>query len=507
MSLDIAVGLAYLTGRVLVPYRFREPRRFPPTSEPGRVPEPPRLPDLFDMPVAWSDEYLLKTWISEPTALHCPWAPVYESVFCLAGEPPHDDVRFRQFRNGRQYVHTFSAEQNDAPDLHISAFTLGHYSYFFHLDDDRRRRLIDVMRDLKPKRPYLEAAADVAASLGSFNAIHIRRGDFVHNELSRLEISRAASIGGEEILANLASRMHRDNPLVICTDGSPEEALFGPILTYFREPIFLHHHLNEHHIRRRLAALPRCDEGVLALLTQLVASKAEVFAGTLFSTFTALIHRLRAWSRGESRALYCYNDFCSPIVRFERCEFLPVDDGLHTWNRIRYPVGPDAYSWLREWPEAAHLAPPSFRSAEDPSRSNARTLELGADEATVHGSGIRHLEFGGYRMIGDWTDSNAFVAWDLQVPAGGAYDVEIRYGCPRASSGSKFRIGVDGCDALEARVWSTGDWASLSPWLPLGQLELPAGPSKLVLRPAEKASAAVMCLSGVRLTAVATASS
>ena len=363
MSLDIAVGLAYLTGRVLVPYRFREPRWFPPTAEPSRVPEPPRLPDLFDIPVAWSDEYLLKTWISQPDALHCPWAPVFESVFCLSGEPPNDDVRFRQFRNGRQYVHTFSPEQDDAPDLHISAHTLGHYSHFFYLDEDRRHRLVDLMRRLRPKLPYLEAAEDVAASLGSFNAIHIRRGDFVQNELSRMHITRAASIGGQEIVANLASRMHRDDPLVICTDGSPEEELFGPIRTYFRDTIFLHRFLNEHRpIRRRLAALPRSDEGVLALLTQLVASKAQVFAGTLFSTFTALIHRLRGWSRRESRALYCYNDFVSPLVRFERCEFLPVDDGLYTWNRIRYPVSPDAYSWLREWPEAADLAPPPFRS-------------------------------------------------------------------------------------------------------------------------------------------------
>ena len=44
-----------------------------------------------------------------------------------------------------------------------------------------------------------------------------------------------------------------------------------------------------------IAQLPRNNESVMALLTQLVASKAGIFAGTLFSTFTALIHRMRGF--------------------------------------------------------------------------------------------------------------------------------------------------------------------------------------------------------------------
>ena len=77
-----------------------------------------------------------------------------------------------------------------------------------------------------------------------------------------------------------------------------------------------------------------------------------VFAGTLFSTFTGLIHRLRGFADVDSKFLYCYNDFLSQSVRFEQCEFQPLADGPYSWNRIRYPVSPDAYSWLREWPEA-----------------------------------------------------------------------------------------------------------------------------------------------------------
>ncbi|HXJ77686.1 MAG TPA: hypothetical protein VMS64_03300 [Candidatus Methylomirabilis sp.] len=503
MSLDIAIALAHLTGRVLVPYRFRLPRRIPIDPQLGRVLDPLLLPDLFEIPVPWSDEYLLKTWISVPGALECAWKPVFESVLCVPATLSTDDARFPHFRNGRRYVYAFSEEEDEAPDLHITTHALGHYSYFFYLEEERRRQVVDLMRRVRPKRPYQEVADRVVASLGSFNAIHLRRDDFVGNELSKRKITRAATISGQEIVANLASRMRRDEPLVICTDGSSREELFGPIQQYFRDTIFLDRYVCENaRFQDMLAQLPRNDESVLSLLTQLVASKARVFAGTLFSTFTALIHRWRSLASQESRFLYCYNDFLSPLVRFDRCEFLPVSDGPFTWNRIRYPISPDAYSWLREWPEASNGAPPPFGEAGSPSGA----LSYPASAATLHGSTIRCKEDdGGQQVIGDWTDPTAFVTWDLVVAGGGVYSVDIRYACPEESSGSRYKVGILGVDELEGRVWNTGSWASPSPWLPLGRLRIPAGRSTLVVRALEKASDAVMNLSAVRLVPTASA--
>ena len=121
----------------------------------------------------------------------------------------------------------FTNEQHEAADLHINTEALGHYSHFFYLDDERRRQVVDLMKRVRPKRPYLAAADRIAASLGPFNAIHLRRGDFLRNELTKKKITRTASVTGEEMVANLASRMQRDDPLVICTDGSPDEEIFG----------------------------------------------------------------------------------------------------------------------------------------------------------------------------------------------------------------------------------------------------------------------------------------
>lgn len=500
MSLDIAVVLAHLTGRVLVPYRFRSPRRSPVDVASDRVLEPLLVPDLFDIPVPWSDQYIFKTWISVPTALNFNWEPVFNSVLRFPATVPADDPQFLQFRNGRPHVYAFSEEQDEARDLHIDTFALGHYSYFFYLDDERRRQVIDLMKQLRPKRPYLEAAASIAASLGSFNAIHIRRGDFVTNDLAKQRISRAASISGQEIVANLATRMNRDDPLVVCTDGSSREEIFGPIQNYFRETIFLDRYLHESpHMCELLVQLPRNDESVHALLTQLVASKAQVFAGTMFSTFTALIHRMRGLAGYDSNFLYCYNDFLSSLVRFERCEFLPVDEGPYSWNRIRYPVSPDAYSWLREWPESFEAGSAISCRGVPP----AGIIDLSASEATTHGRGIaRFKDAGAQTVIGDWTESSAFATWELFSAESGTYSVELRYACPEESAGSCYTVEIEGVDALQGRVWNTGSWLAQSPWLPIGRMRVPAGRSTLAVRAIDKARDAVMNLGGVRLVPV-----
>lgn len=500
MSLDIAIMLAYLTGRVLVPYRFRLPRRFPVGSQQERVLEPVSVLHLFDIPIPWSDEYLFKTWISLPGAVECVWEPVYESVLCFPDRAPTDDERFQHFRNGRRYVYSFGERENEALDLHINTQALGLFSYFAYLDDERRRAVVNLMQRVKPKRQYLDAADRIVASLGAFNAVHIRRDDFVSNENARMKITRAASISGQEILSNLASRMNRDDPLVVCTDGSSREEIFGPIQKYFRETIFLDRYLRESlSIREMMAVLPQDNEAVDALITQLIASKAQVFAGTLFSTFTALIHQFRAFNRQESSFLYCYNDFLSPLVRYDRCEFFPVDDGPYTWNRLRYPVSPDAYSWIREWPEAADSASPQF----DSELVSAGTIVLHAGEATVHGCTIQRLvEDDDQIVIGGWTDQSAFVNWHLTLATGTTYAVEIRYACPQEAAGSRYGVGIEGGDELHGQVWNTGSWASLSPWLPLGRLSIPAGRNYLIVRAITIAEYGIMNLSAMRLVPV-----
>jgi hypothetical protein len=100
-------------------------------------------------------------------------------------------------------------------------------------------------------------------------------------------------------------------------------------------------------------------------------------------------------------------------------------------------------------------------------------------------------------VIGDWFDPRAFVTWNVALPAG-TYSVEIRYGAPEDSSGRRFGIRIDGEEELRARVWNTGGWTSLSPWLPLGRLRIPAGDHTVAVQSIDDVALAVN-LHGVRL--------
>ena len=134
MSLDIAIVLAYFTGRTLVPYRFRLPRRAPMDAPPDRAVEPMSFWIFSKSP------FPIPTSIFSRLGYPCrARASAYghrsRIGTVLPAIPPTDDIRFRQFRNGRPYVYTVSEQEDDAPDLHIHTLTLGHYSYAFYLAD------------------------------------------------------------------------------------------------------------------------------------------------------------------------------------------------------------------------------------------------------------------------------------------------------------------------------------------------------------------------------------
>jgi hypothetical protein len=498
MSLDIGIALAHLTGRMFCPYNFQLPQR---SSGSGLAlgkdfPRFAATPELFEIPIPWSSEHLTDPRPYVPQAMRLAWPPVSESMLCLPATLADDRARFEDFRNQRHHVCTVDPAEDAATDLLLDVHSLGLYSHFFHLDGERRRRLIDLMRQVRPRRPYRELSDRVVESLGSFNAIHVRRGDFTSLGFT----PRSATVDGREVVTNLASLMSNDELLVVSTDGSmdnpADREFFAPIRRHFKHVLFLDRFLlDEARWRREFLELPLHDDTVLALVAQLVVSRARVFAGTLFSTFTAIIHRLRGFEGRTPHFLYCYSDFLSPLVRFENCEFLPVGEGHYSWNRVRFPVSPGAYSWFREWPEAFDPSLPTPAATAVPEG----TLHLGAATATVHGQTARYEVGNGWDNIGYWTDPNDHVSWELAVPETLRARVEVRYACAEECAGSRYRVGVEGGDAVEGTVHCTGSWATFSPWLALGEIRVPRGRSRLTVRVRHMPSLATMNLQAVRL--------
>ncbi len=499
LSLEIGVGLALLTNRVLVPYGFglpcaAEPRIWPP----GGGHPPATVVDLFDLPVQVDPRHVLCDEVDLHSSVRCRWPNVRDSVLCFPNQPDDDDVMFRDFLGQRQNVLSLDDEQRRAPDLVIDAETLGVYCRFFYLPRARQRSLNDQMRQVRPRPPYSRFATRLASHLSDFNAVHIRRSDFVTAGFT----PRSSDVSGDEIAATLRSRMDTDKKLVICTDGESSDPFFQPILDAFREVVFLDDLLlADGEWSEQLRSLPHHDEAVVALTSQMVAARADVFVGTLFSSFTAIIHRSRGFRGIEPNFLYTHADWLGGDVRFHDGRYLPNADGHYSWNQVRFPIDVHALSWFREWPESY--------SAEAPARldsSRPGSVVLPASRACIHGRNLRYEHDEAKRCIGFWTHRPDYVSWALTTVPPGSYEVQIRYACPKRHAGAIYSVGIEGGPRLIGEVVTTSSWLRFSPWSSVGCLTVPDTSDRtLSVRATSMPRGAVMNLRALRLVPVTTA--
>lgn len=366
MGLDIGVALAHLTNRVLVLYEndpLWEGAR--PIAGREQTAARPTALDLFDVPVPHLREEYLVPALSDLSLHRCSWSDLVDAVYYPSDIAPVGP-QFEAFCNGRKHAYTIDERLDEYDVVQIDARPLAYYSHFFYLPDARRRRaLLRAMAGVRAKQPYREFADDfgdqVAGQLGPFNAVHLRRTD------TRTTTPRNGKVTGEEIVANLSEVFPTEQALLICTDESSDAEFFAPILGAFPRARFVDRLLlDDPAWAARLRTLPFAGDPVLALVTQLVAARAERFAGSLISTFTALIQRMRGQRDPHEPFLFAYDQFLgtSGAPPFSKCQYQETRPGFFSWNRLGYPMEPRHYTWIREWPEAFSE---EFGAAPEPS--------------------------------------------------------------------------------------------------------------------------------------------
>ncbi len=106
-------------------------------------------------------------------------------------------------------------------------------------------------------------------------------------------------------------------------------------------------------------------------------------------------------------------------------------------------------------------------------------LTLPAAAAEVRGGQLTfETEFGN---LGMWHGAKDHATWRVVLPAAGEFDVYIDFACDDASAGNP--IAFDGGEpTIRSKVIGTGGWANYR-LMRLGTFKLPAGESKLVMRP------------------------
>ncbi len=347
LELEIRVALAMLSNRTLV-----SANRFPVGPQPDdldyqRVRQADML-DLFDIPVKHIGVSKLRK-LGFEREVELPWKGDCATLACFAfpGADAFDERTLRQFKHHRQQVWEFPADKSaDVWTASSIARTFSHYSYFFLAQDKIRSRIRKTVSKITPKSEFISLAKTISSELGSYNAIHVRLGDFkdwwIDNPTT------------DDILDTIRPILDPAEQLVICTDNSADREYFDGILKAYPRAVFIDEIiLNDY--ASEFEDLPFSDATVVALLTQLIAVEANEFFGTLFSTFTGMIHRKRLLQRNIDAMRFIFNPFGNDQVPMSEGVFQPVREGMFSWNSFEYPIPLEAraFSWFRDWPEAA----------------------------------------------------------------------------------------------------------------------------------------------------------
>lgn len=364
MSLEIGIGLAFLTARRLILYGdgerdksihhlkggeyWRRRRQFQQLIDYSRH---PTILDLLDTPpvsVLTHAEFLGLHGGKHPEVDDSPARLPLCAYSCVSRDEfaadPERAQRFTHFLAGRQ-----SLVNSSHSVWHLHASNLSFYSRFFFEPPPLFYMLMTLIR---PAPAYQSLAAQIARQLGRFNAVHLRLTDFRNFLPQEHDYAHQVADG-------LGMLFSRDVPLVISTDEPENEEFFAPIRARFPGAIFLDQ-LILSDFASGFAALPFRDEQTLGFICNLVLWEARDFAGTPGSTFSGMIHRHRYRNQllaGETtRPAFKYvNAGSRPEAEsgkfFRDGVFIETGEGPYSWNRVSIPQHPSRLSWYVEWPE------------------------------------------------------------------------------------------------------------------------------------------------------------
>ena len=124
-------------------------------------------------------------------------------------------------------------------------------------------------------------------------------------------------------------------------------------------------------------------------------------------------------------------------------------------------------------------------------------LKLGADDADLHGDGLKTEDHGGQANLGFWDNGNDWASWKVKIPAAGVFKVSASLAS--VSGESEFIVGVAG-QQLTGQAGKTSGWDQFKE-VSLGQIEIKqTGDLVVSIRPKDAANWHAMNLRFVKLT-------
>tara|TARA_R100000734_G_scaffold19121_2_gene18276 strand:- start:8409 stop:10970 length:2562 start_codon:yes stop_codon:yes gene_type:complete len=219
-----------------------------------------------------------------------------------------NNEEFELFRHNRTVIDLECEDKY----IHFPRNLFGHFYYHVYGKNPVIRNKIKnkVNKGIQYKPEFFVEANTITKQLGEFNAIHVRRNDFLQ---VRKDIAEKQTIN---LLDDIKNRIPSDKPLFIATDEK-DKSVFLPL----KEKYNVLYITDFKHNRSDLSEL---------LVDQIICSKADIFLGSHMSTFSDYVNILRAQA-GKKDFHREGTNFTRPPLHYNR---FPWETEQYSWDKI-----------------------------------------------------------------------------------------------------------------------------------------------------------------------------
>lgn len=267
----------------------------------------------------------------------------YTAILCYGQNDLGDTVFYHldkpdeNFVNERKNLFDLSALSGEETIFFYPKRTLASFSYLFFLSNFKKKNIIDFLKNaVKPKDKYTLLASAIVNEIRSlkpnFRSIHLRRGDFLakQNVLSydASSIQRLPFINGLSF-DNCITVVHSYHSKGSDLDFIDSSLDFLILEEYF-SPYFVG--LNDIEI---------------GLVSMIVASESDDFVGTMSSTFTSTIQKLRKYAGKQEYFRYLFSEKEGVALNSIGC-IIEKPFGIYSWNRRDFSKKMPEYFWYFE---------------------------------------------------------------------------------------------------------------------------------------------------------------
>lgn len=217
---------------------------------------------------------------------------------------------FKKFSKDREVIDI----NCDDKFIHFPRNLFGHFYYHIYGDGPNQRNLIKekIKKGVRYRKEYFNLANKVYDGIGFYNAIHIRRNDFLVTR------SSTAIPQIETLYDDIKETISTELPLYIATDEK-DKSLFD----------FLKEHYKIYFLEDFFCDLKEHEK---LMIDQIVCSKSEIFLGSKFSTYSDYINILRGYSGDKEDFHRMGTNFIMPTLEYDR-----------------FPWEVENYGWEKTW--------------------------------------------------------------------------------------------------------------------------------------------------------------